>query len=52
METRIHTVVNPKFGKRNPCVSCWFISHLLPYIYPCLLFSYWWIYLVISVCEV
>jgi hypothetical protein len=23
METRIHTVVNPNFGKTNPCASCW-----------------------------
>jgi hypothetical protein len=28
METRIHKVVNPNFGKTNPCVSC-----CLPRIY-------------------
>jgi hypothetical protein len=50
--TRIHTVVNPNFGKTNPCVSCWFTSLLPCYIYPCLLLSHWWSYLVVSVCEV
>jgi hypothetical protein len=52
METRIHTVVNPNFGKTNPRVSCWFTSYSLCFtlLYsPKLVFGIFVIYLVVSV---